>query len=44
MTEQQLMANWALLFSALGGTPLKSDIAERWLAGWQGAPHAAAAG
>jgi predicted metal-dependent HD superfamily phosphohydrolase len=35
VNEQKLLANWALHFSALGGTPLKSDIAERLLAGWQ---------
>jgi hypothetical protein len=36
MTEKQLLANWALDFSALGGKPLKSDIIERLLAGKRG--------
>ena len=40
MTEQQLLANWALHISALGGTSLKSGIAERLLAGWQEVPRA----
>lgn len=35
MNEQQLLADWALHFAAVGGVPLRSDIAERMLAGWR---------